>query len=308
MKAKKRVYSLLAIMLALVLLSGSQAFAGNTVADGFTAVSSDMRGAVKVKKGKLYRDPSTASAVVKKLKFATKVTTIGEKGNWYQVSYTKNNKTYQGYMTRKQVVAYNKKKKHIALTFDDGPKTGSTNIALKALKKNGCRATFFVVGRSVTKKTRKFLVTAKALGCEIGNHTYSHPRLGGGNARAELAKTDRIVKKIIGSKPTVCRAPYGSIDNAALKVMKRPHILWSVDTLDWKRRSTSNLIATVKREKRDGAIILMHDLHRTTSKGVDAICRNLKKSGYETVTVTELAAINGRSFKAGRTYRDLYKK
>lgn len=307
MRTRTRSFSLFVIVLILAMLLGSQTFAEGAAADGFTAVSSNMKGAVKVKKGVIYQQPSTKSAVVTTLSFATKVATVREKGNWYYVSYSKNNKTYEGYMTGSQVVKYDKHKKHIALTFDDGPKAGSTNIVLNALQKNGCRATFFLVGRSINRKTRKLVKREKALGCEIGNHSYSHPKLGGSGAKGQLAKTDKIIKSVIGTKPTLCRAPYGSINNAVLRLMKRPHILWSVDTLDWKHRNTSKLIATVKRQKRDGAIILMHDLHMPTARGVDAICRDLKNSGYEAVTVTELAAINGKTLKAGKSYRRLYK-
>lgn len=37
----------------------------------------------------------------------------------------------------------------IALTFDDGPRKGSTELIVDALKKVNGRATFFVVGQMV---------------------------------------------------------------------------------------------------------------------------------------------------------------
>ena len=40
-------------------------------------------------------------------------------------------------------------KKHLHLTFDDGPNAISTPILLDALKKHNIRATFFVVGQNI---------------------------------------------------------------------------------------------------------------------------------------------------------------
>ena len=59
------------------------------------------------------------------------------------------------------MVCYNKKKKHIALTYDDGPRTASTGKILDALEKYNFRATFFVVGENVGKKTAKVLKREK---------------------------------------------------------------------------------------------------------------------------------------------------
>jgi peptidoglycan/xylan/chitin deacetylase (PgdA/CDA1 family) len=46
----------------------------------------------------------------------------------------------------------------------------------------------------------------------------------------------------------------------------------------------------------------MHDIHPTTTAAVDSILKNLKKKGFEMVTVTELAAIKGKSMKKGHSY------
>ena len=71
--------------------------------------------------------------------------------------------------------------------------------------------------------------------------------------------------------------------------MYRPNIYWSVDTLDWKYRNTSKLVSKVKKSKKDGAIVLMHDIHMSTAKAIKPIC-------------TELAAIKGKKIVTGKTY------
>lgn len=286
---------MLAVITVIALLAGSQTFAAQAPAEGFTAVSANMKGAVKVTAAKAYQEPSAKSAVVKTLAFGKKVDILAEKGDWYQTS--------AGYMTREQVVKYDKTKKHLALTFDDGPNAKTTKTVLNALEKNGCRATFFLVGRNINAKTKSLVKRQKAMGCELGNHTYSHAKLTKGGTKSQLAKTDKKVKALTGAKPTVARAPYGAINKSVLAAMGRPHIYWSVDTLDWQHRNTKTLIAKVKKQKRNGAIILMHDIHKSTANGVNSICKYLVKSGYECVTVTELAAIKGKTLKAGKNYK-----
>lgn len=269
--------------------------------EDFSDTPANARGAVVVTKAKLYADCTKKSEVLQTLKFGVHVKIKAESENWYQVSRGK----VSGYMKSSDLVKYDSSKKHIALTFDDGPSKKTTPTVLSALKKNNCRATFFVVGQGINSTTGKLLTRAKKMGCEIGNHSYSHPvltKLSRASVKNQLSKTDKKIKKYTGSVATVCRAPYGSYNKSVLKTMNRPNIFWSVDTLDWKYRNTSRLISYVKKHAKDGAIVLMHDIHSTTAKGVDQICRDLIKKNYEMVTVTELAAIKSASYKKSSTY------
>ena len=64
----------------------------------------------------------------------------------------------------------------VAMTFDDGPHQSLTPQLLDILAARGIRATFYVVGRRVSMYPQ---LTARIAseGHEIGNHSYSHPRL-----------------------------------------------------------------------------------------------------------------------------------
>lgn len=268
---------------------------------GYKTYSKYIRGAVVTKTATIYEKATSRSAAVKKLKFGGKMVILKGNGKWYKVRI----KELYGYVPQSKVVRYNKTKKHIALTFDDGPSAVTTKTVLKALKENKCRATFFVLGSCINKNTKKIIKQEYELGCEIGNHSYSHPKLSGmslGAVKSQLSRTDRKVKAIIGKKPTVCRAPYGAYNKTVLKAMARPNIFWSDDTLDWKHRNTSRLIRVVRSGARDGDIVLMHDIHKTTTAAVSSICKNLKKKKFEMVTVTELAAIRGKTISKGHTY------
>jgi peptidoglycan/xylan/chitin deacetylase (PgdA/CDA1 family) len=267
----------------------------------FTKYSSNMRGAVVKNQTKIYIKANATATIIATPKFGEKMILKAGSTKWYKVKYN----GQIGYIRRYNVVKYNRKKKHIALTFDDGPNSATTGIVLKALKDNNCRATFFVLGNRINSSTKKLIKRAYNQKCEIGNHSYSHPslnKLSSSGVKSQLSKTDKKVKDIIGKKPAICRAPYGAYNKTVLNAMKRPNIFWAVDTLDWKYRDTNRLISYVKSHAGDGRIVLMHDIHATTAKAVNSICKGLKNKGYEMVTVTELSAIKGKKMKSGNTY------
>ncbi|SDB26362.1 polysaccharide deacetylase family protein [Eubacterium oxidoreducens] len=196
--------------------------------------------------------------------------------------------------------------KMIALTFDDGPGP-YTNAILNCLKKYDARATFFVVG-SNAKNYKSILKKADSIGCEIGNHTYSHPylsHLSAAGVKAQMSKTDSIVKSATGHKTTLMRTPYGAFNSTVKSSVGKPIILWSVDTLDWKTRSTSQTLNCVMNNAKDGDIILMHDIHKPTKDAVLLMVPRLVKKGYQLVTVSELAQYRGYNLKKGNVYHSL---
>lgn len=196
------------------------------------------------------------------------------------------------------------KTKLIALTFDDGPSI-YTQIVLDALEKNHAKATFFVVGSRVTDKTEKYIKKAEELGFEIGNHTYSHLRTSKSSLdkiQSEIVKTDKKIQSVIGKPTSLLRPPYGDISTKAQKNIDKALVLWSVDTLDWKYRDTSHVINHVLTNAKDGDIVLMHDIYKSTANAVEAIIKGLQKKGYKLVTVSELAQAKGNKLVKGKKY------
>ena len=66
---------------------------------------------------------------------------------------------------------------------------------------------------------------------------------------------------------------------------------WHQDTKDWKMPGTKNIINTVLNGATPGNIILFHDAGGDRSQTVEAlkvILPELKKQGFEFVTVSEL--------------------
>ena len=114
----------------------------------------------------------------------------------------------------------------VALTYDDGPSVNTDEI-LRVLEENGGRATFFVVGERVSEYASA-LKKAWKMGCEIGSHTYNHiilTRVSDAVIDSQIKKTDKAVKKIIGSIPTVMCPPGGAYNDAVKKAVKVPMIL-----------------------------------------------------------------------------------
>lgn len=204
-------------------------------------------------------------------------------------------------------MAIDANKKMIALTYDDGPSV-NTPIVLDVLEKYDAHATFFVIGYSVDRYSDS-LRREIALGCEIGNHTYNHDMLKTLSAKeiqATLERVNTAVKKQTGVDIRVMRPPGGGQNESVRAAVGMPLINWSVDTLDWKTRSTSATIQCVKKEACDGAIVLMHDLHKPTAEAAEEIVRYLKNEGYQMVTISEMAAYRG-GMENGKVYTQFKK-
>lgn len=199
------------------------------------------------------------------------------------------------------------KEKAVALTFDDGPSRDNDGTILETLQANGAHATFFVLGNRarVDGDIMQMILDA---GCEIASHSWDHPQLSKikwKKAKSQIDRTDRIVAKLLnGYQISLLRPPYGSISKTMRKKVKKPMILWSLDTEDWKSRNAKKVFNRVKKEVKDGDIILMHDIHPETAEAVKKIVPWLSEQGYDMLTVTELMARKGKTMEGGKAYLD----
>jgi len=192
----------------------------------------------------------------------------------------------------------------IALTFDDGPNYGTTDVIIEALAQNDCAATFFVVGNRI-KGHSSLILSMIDHGYEIGSHSYDHSDLAKksmADVNANLAKAQDALWEIADYQMTFIRPPYGSISSTMRAELPYPMILWSLDTLDWRDRDAemlkNNILSTVK----DGDIILMHDLYESTAYGISELIPILQEQGYQLVTVSELFEYRGVQMVNGKAY------
>ena len=188
----------------------------------------------------------------------------------------------------------------VALTFDDGPSVYTEGL-LDLLKENDVQATFFILGQSARIQSET-VVRMFREGHQIGNHTWNHPNLTQLSAeliQRQIRETDDIVTQIIGEPTKHLRPPYGAYNDRVLAVSGLPIIFWSVDPMDWRDRD-AELVAARIIASPAGAIILAHDIHKTTVAAVPAILAALKSRGIHFVTVTKL--FEPQALRSGKVY------
>ncbi len=200
-----------------------------------------------------------------------------------------------------------KSKPMVALTFDDGPYSKTEMKILDTLEENGGVATFFYLGNRV-KNDYKSAKRAVKLGCELGNHSWSHPvmsQLDNKEIASQINKTNAVIYKYCGVEPVVARPPYGEYNDKVLKRTGMAQILWSLDTMDWKTRDAEKSFKAVKKAKNlDGKIILMHSIYKESAEATELIVPWLKDNGYQLVTVSELIKYKtGKPPQAGKVYK-----
>ncbi len=183
----------------------------------------------------------------------------------------------------------NEERRVVALTFDDGPCKKITPQVLQILKEKKVPATFFVIGE-VAKENKSLIKKILDSGNEVGNHTFSHKNLcelPKEKAVAEIEKSQKIIEKISGERPFLYRAPFGKVKEC-VDTKELLHVGWNVDTLDWTGASIETIMRMVRKECKEGSIILMHDQYENTVKALPVIIDWVREQGYEFVSVEEL--------------------
>ena len=183
----------------------------------------------------------------------------------------------------------------VAITIDDGPHPVNTPKLLELFKKNGVKATFFVIGRSV-KRDPELAKRMLAEGHELGNHTFTHAdlaKLGDlEKVRKEIEDTQRILKETIGKPAVLFRAPFLSHDENVWTVLNgMPSINASRLTTDWSGdRTAQSIFYQATKETKAGDIVLMHSWPNKTIEAMPRIIKALQAKGLKLVTVSELLA------------------
>lgn len=213
------------------------------------------------------------------------------------------NKRYLPSSVKVPEVPKAKTNKRIALTFDDGPSSSVTPGVLDTLKRHNVKATFFVLGSSVIQNPG-LVKRELEEGHQVGSHSWDHPQLTKQSTQEvynQILKTQKAVFDQTGYFPTTMRPPYGAVNKQVAEEIGLPIIQWSVDTEDWKYRNAGIVTKKVLADATDGAIVLMHDIHKTTAASLDTTLTKLKNQGYEFVTIDELY---GEKLQIGKQYFD----
>ena len=188
----------------------------------------------------------------------------------------------------------------VALTFDDGPDAADVAEVVGDLREHAAAGTFFVIGEAAQKDPAA-LRQLVAAGQEIGNHSWSHPRLVGvtvDRVASEVGRADEVIRAAgfrgeIFFRPPYCKKlvsePY------YLATHERTSVTWDLepDSIDGIAGDPQAMTRYVADNVRPGAIILLHPWDNAAAasrRALPMILRALAAKGYSFVTVSELLA------------------
>ena len=188
--------------------------------------------------------------------------------------------------------------REVVLTFDDGPRPGTTSAVLNALRRECVLATFFLAGRNAAahpELARREL----AEGHTVAHHSFRHPLLDRMNPDAAEAEIDRgfaaVDMALYGHATKRPRTPFfrfpgfASTSNLLNRLAARNIVVFGADLWagDWSPMSPSQELRKVlgRLEAAHGGIVLFHDTKRQTAVMLPAFLRSLKMGGYKIVHV-----------------------
>lgn len=194
--------------------------------------------------------------------------------------------------------------KQVALTFDDGPDPAVTPAVLDELKRHSARATFFVIGKTLTAHPelgRRIV----AEGHVLANHSWQHSYLQNFRLHAwqtaEIDRAEQAIEAVSGRPSTrLYRPPVGmkTGDQArAIGALGLKVIAWSVHSRDTVDPDPQSMAHRVLKGIRGGDIVLLHDGDRVPGKrrscapALRLILTGLREKGLECVTLRDLPGI-----------------
>ncbi|MBQ8297429.1 MAG: polysaccharide deacetylase family protein [Ruminococcus sp.] len=202
--------------------------------------------------------------------------------------------------------------KLIALTFDDGPNTTTTNDVLDVLEKYGAVGSFFLIGNNINDESAVTVKRAYDMGCEINNHSKTHSNMSDMSDEellAEIQYVDDYVFEITGEHTKFFRPPFIDTSQNMYDVIDLPFICGVgcndyMDDVTTQERADAVLSAA-----KDGLIVLLHDSagNYQTVDALEIIIPALIEDGYEFVTLTELFERQGETPKETLLYSEVTK-
>ncbi|SET07642.1 polysaccharide deacetylase family protein [Geodermatophilus poikilotrophus] len=152
------------------------------------------------------------------------------------------------------------------ITFDDGPDPVWTPLVLDVLRAADVRAVFFLIGERAADHP-DLVRRIAAQGHVIGNHTYTHPDplvVTAGQLAEEIDRTNEVIGRITGVRPTLFRPPFGHVTTAVQDLVERRGmhtVMWDNSSGDYEQPAASTMVDRVLGTARPGpgTIVLLHD-------------------------------------------------
>jgi len=181
--------------------------------------------------------------------------------------------------------------KEVVLTFDDGPRPGSTPQVLKALAEQCVQASFFMNGEPIARHP-ELARTVRDAGHSVGMHGYRHDnfsQLPAEDQGRDLKAMIATYVEVLGEAPAAYRFPFLAESPTLMKALDKLGItVMSVDAgaEDWLPDQTPQRLADKlmgQLAKPGGGIILLHDAQDQTARALPFLLKTLKAGGYRVV-------------------------
>jgi len=181
----------------------------------------------------------------------------------------------------------------VAISFDAAWGAELTRDILDILDQYEIKTTFFVVKFWVEEHPEMAREIINR-GHELGNHSATHPEMGGLSAAditTEIMSTHSTIKGITGFEPFLFRPPFGHYSGPMLDVMDSLGyytIQWDVDSLDWKERGVEDIVMRVNQKAGPGSIVLFHNNAKYVTQALPHILDNFSARNLTVVPISEI--------------------
>jgi len=161
----------------------------------------------------------------------------------------------------------------------------------------------------VNEESKKVAKRAYDMGCELCNHTFTHPfmtKLTKEQMKEELDKTDEILIELTGKPSLFFRPPFIDVNDEMYEVIDKIFIC-GVGCFDWEPfRTTEFRAKTMLETAEDGVLYLLHDMEGNvnTVEALKTVIPALIEQDYEFLTVTELFEAKQPKFDPVRGYEE----
>ena len=174
----------------------------------------------------------------------------------------------------------------IVLTFDDGPRAGTTDSILDTLDQFGVKATFLMLG-SAAERYPSMVREVAARGHTIGTHTYDHVDL------STLSNHEAIAEIYAGQQAVAAALAPDSI--APSRFFRFPYLAQNgvivldvdIDSKDYYAETPQQVLerTLARLDEHGSGVVLFHDIHLRTVAMLPEFLKALRERGYQVVTL-----------------------
>lgn len=223
----------------------------------------------------------------------------------YEITYTVSDKaSNEASVKRTVIVSERGRNGTIYLTFDDGPKRGTTDVILDILKEEGVEATFFVTNSGPDDLIKRAYNEGHTIGLHTASHNYSIVYASVDSYFNDLNIVSQRVKNLTGYESKIIRFPGGSSNTVSRKYSSGIMSVLTSEVLnrgyhyyDWNISSgdaaggnpspdeiANNVISSLSKNKVN--MVLMHDVKPYTRDALRSIIKYGKENGYTFEKIT----------------------